>query len=92
MDNRKTIRNLLIGKTNYLESKFDYKSAMLRDYMAIIALSVGFSYTIIDRINNIYTNIPYYVVVQEFMNGELKIELFSSVSPGRNCWGSVKKS
>src|SRR5882757_5420691 len=63
MDNRRIVRNLLIGKTNYLESKFEYKSALLRGYMAVIALAVGISYFFIDRMNGIYANTPFYLAV-----------------------------
>ena len=63
MDHQRIIRNILIGKANYLESRVAYKSAMLRGYMAIIALLVGVSYTIIDHLNDIHINIPYYIAV-----------------------------
>lgn len=56
------IRNLLVGES-HIESRLKYKNALLRGYMAIIAMAVGFAYMLIDYFNDLSMNIPYYIIV-----------------------------
>jgi PAS domain S-box-containing protein len=56
------MRGFLIGK-QHIESRLEYKSAMLRGYMALLAVLVGFSYGTIDLVKAIWQNYPYYIAV-----------------------------
>jgi PAS domain S-box-containing protein len=56
------MRGFLIGN-QHIESRLEYKSAMLRGYMALLALLVGFSYVTVDLVKGIWQNHPYYVAV-----------------------------
>ena len=57
-----TLRSFLVGK-NHIQSRLEYKSAMLRGYMAILSFSVGVAYIIIDYTKGVYGNTPFYVGV-----------------------------
>jgi PAS domain S-box-containing protein len=57
-----TVRDILVGRSR-IESRLEYKSAMLRGYMALLAFFVGAAYIFIDLISQIYINFPYYVAV-----------------------------
>ncbi len=59
---RHGFRNFLVGKRR-IESNIDFKNAMLRGNMALIALIVGVSYIFIDISNGIYYSLPYYIAV-----------------------------
>lgn len=56
------MRDFLIGKRQ-IESRLEFKSAMLRGYMALLAVLVGFSYATIDLVKGITHNHPYYIAV-----------------------------
>lgn len=60
---RKTIRNILIGKSNYLESRFEYKTALLRGYMSLISLAVGLLYSVIDYFNELSSGYTFYLSI-----------------------------
>ncbi len=62
MRSKPSIRNLLVGKGR-IESRLNYKSAMLRGYMAAIAMAVGLVYMLIDYFNDLSLNFPYYIFV-----------------------------
>lgn len=61
------MRSFLIGK-QHIESRLEYKSAMLRGYMALLAVVVGVSYVTIDLIKGINQNHIYYIAVIVFAN------------------------
>jgi PAS domain S-box-containing protein len=62
MSLNRTVRDLLIGEKR-IASRLEYKSAMLRGYMAIIAALLGITYTIIDYHNGLLAGLPYYAIV-----------------------------
>ncbi|MFN8312239.1 MAG: PAS domain-containing sensor histidine kinase [Cyclobacteriaceae bacterium] len=53
-------RNLLVGRGK-IESLTEFKSAMMRGYMVLIALLVGITYTVVDMINGISTSLIFYL-------------------------------
>src|SRR5215216_5182865 len=59
------MRAFLLG-SRHIESRLEYKSAMLRGYMALLALFVGVSYILIDLVKGIRQNHPYYIGVALF--------------------------
>lgn len=59
------MRPFLIGN-KYIESRLEYKNALLRGYMALLALVVGFSYVFIDLAKSLTQNLPYYIAVITF--------------------------
>jgi PAS domain S-box-containing protein len=62
MNFNRTIRDLLLGK-EWIVSRSEYKSSMLRGYMSLIAATVGITYTIIDYRNGLTAGLVYYAVV-----------------------------
>jgi signal transduction histidine kinase len=58
-----TYRDLMLGRNVYIPSRVDYKNAMLRSQLAVIALIVGISYIFIDWYHGIYGSEPYYIGV-----------------------------
>src|SRR5436190_14706232 len=58
----RSIRNLLVGP-ELIESRIEYKSALLRGYMALIAIAVGVAYVIINFRNGVLINYGYYIGV-----------------------------
>ncbi len=57
-----TLRNLIIGKERYITTRSDYKSTLLRGHLSILGVAAGAIYIIRDITNNLYPNIPVYVV------------------------------
>ena len=62
MDFTQQIRDFLVGR-DHIQSRLEYKSAMLRGSMAILSFLVGVAYIIIDYSKGIHTNYPFYVGV-----------------------------
>jgi signal transduction histidine kinase len=58
-----TYRDLILGRNVYIPSRVDYKIAMLRSHLALLAMFVGISYIFIDRQHGIYDTEPYYIGV-----------------------------
>jgi PAS domain S-box-containing protein len=58
----RSVRNLLVGP-EIIESRIEYKSALLRGYMALIAISVGIAYIFINVRNGLQVNYGYYIGV-----------------------------
>src|SRR5690348_10120383 len=56
------LRNFLVGK-DHIQSRLEYKSAMLRAYMAVLSFCVGVAYIIIDYSKDIHENYAFYVGV-----------------------------
>jgi len=54
------IRNLLVGREK-IEPLTEFKSAMMRGYMVLIALLVGVTYTIVDVLNGISSSLIFYL-------------------------------
>jgi len=59
MNVRRRVRNVLVGKA-IVDSRLEFKSAMLRGYMAWIALTVGVVYTLVDVANGVSSSFIYY--------------------------------
>ncbi len=58
MDWKKMIRNLIIGKSKYIESYGEYKQAMLSGQFALVAILLCLFYMSFDVVVGIYSNIP----------------------------------
>jgi PAS domain S-box-containing protein len=58
----RSVRNLLVGP-GIIESRIEYKSALLRGYMALIAIAVGIAYAFINIRNGLLISYGYYVGV-----------------------------
>ncbi len=56
------IRSLLIGKDNFIVSRAEYKSAILRAEMALVTISVCLLYIFIDSYNGIYNFRNFYLL------------------------------
>lgn len=61
-EKRSIFRSLLVGK-DFIPSRLEFKYALLRGQFAIIILSVGAIYTVLDPINNVYSFIPWYLLM-----------------------------
>lgn len=59
---RSIFRDLLVGK-DFIPSRFAFKNALLRSQFAVIILLVGIFYTILDPLNNVYSFIPWYLLM-----------------------------
>lgn len=62
MNTSRSIRDFLVGK-RHIESRQEFKNAMLRGFMALIALVVGVLYLIIDYLNGVQGNELYYATI-----------------------------
>lgn len=62
MSFRSALKKVLLGNV-HIQSRLEYKSAWLRGYMALICISVAIAYTVIDKINGVRTNFPFYWIV-----------------------------
>lgn len=58
---RKTIRDLIIGKNNYIESWTEYRQVILSGHYALIAMAVCIMYLTIDLGWGIYETTPVYL-------------------------------
>lgn len=58
----RALRNFLVGNDR-IESRLVYKSALLRGYMAFLAICVGVAYIAIDYFTHTHYNYAYYVAV-----------------------------
>jgi PAS domain S-box-containing protein len=58
----RAIRNFLVG-SDRIESRITYKSALLRGYMAFLAICVGLTYIVIDYFTHVHYNYGYYIAV-----------------------------
>lgn len=65
MSVEKNFWNFLIG-SDVPYKRSVYKKAILRGQLTLLAVSVGFIYIIIDSVNGIYFNLPYYGVLIAF--------------------------
>lgn len=65
MSVEKNFWNFLIG-SDVPHKRSVYKKAILRGQLTLLAVSVGFIYIIIDSVNGIYFNLPYYGVLIAF--------------------------
>jgi PAS domain S-box-containing protein len=66
------IRNFLVG-SDRIESRIAYKSALLRGYMAFLAICVGVTYVVIDYFTHVHYNYGYYIAV--IVMGLISIQL-----------------
>lgn len=57
---KKAIRNLIIGKNNYIESWIEYRQVILSGQFTLIALLLCTMYTLIDLSWGVYITIPVY--------------------------------
>lgn len=58
---KRAIRNLIIGKNNYIDSWTEYRQVILSGHFALIAIMVCFIYTLIDLSWDLYRPIPVYL-------------------------------
>ncbi|WKZ59804.1 MAG: HAMP domain-containing sensor histidine kinase [Cyclobacteriaceae bacterium] len=58
---KRAIRNLIIGKNNYIDSWTEYRQVILSGHFALIAIMVCFIYTLIDLSWDLYKPIPVYL-------------------------------
>lgn len=58
---KRAIRNLIIGKNNYIDSWTEYRQVILSGHFALIAITVCFIYTLIDLSWDLYRPIPVYL-------------------------------
>jgi len=58
---KRKFRNLIIGKSTYINSWVDYKNAILRGHLIVVSVLVGITYIFVDRYNNIQGNDHYYI-------------------------------
>ena len=58
----RAIRNFLVG-SDRIESRILYKRALLRGYMAFLAMGVGVAYIAIDYFTHVHHNYVYYIAV-----------------------------
>ena len=68
MNFRKILRDFLVGR-GHIESRLEYKGAILRGNMAMISIAVAITYVLIDFSNKITSGFPYYlgVIVLSFI-------------------------
>lgn len=59
---KRAIRNLIIGKNNYIDSWTEYRQVILSGHFALIAITVCFIYTLIDLSWDLYWPIPIYLL------------------------------
>jgi signal transduction histidine kinase len=59
----KKFRDLIIGKDTFITSWVDYKNAVLSGHLIVVSILVGIAYLIIDHLNGIQGNEPYYFAV-----------------------------
>jgi signal transduction histidine kinase len=59
----KKFRDIIIGKDTYITSWVDYKNALLSGHLIVVSILVGITYLIIDWLNGIRGNEPYYIAV-----------------------------
>ncbi|MBX2944707.1 MAG: HAMP domain-containing histidine kinase [Cyclobacteriaceae bacterium] len=77
---KKTIRNLIIGKNNYIESWTEYRQVILSGQFTLIAIILCTMYTLIDLSWGIYITIPVY----SFCTAMLIIAIYQH-RKGRHC-------
>ncbi len=58
---KRAIRNLIIGKNNYIDSWTEYRQVILSGHFALIAIMVCFIYTLIDLSWDLYRPLPVYL-------------------------------
>lgn len=58
---KRAIRNLIIGKNNYIDSWTEYRQVILSGHFALIAITVCFIYTLIDLSWDLFKPIPVYL-------------------------------
>lgn len=59
----KKFRDLIIGKDTFIVSWVEYKNAILRGHLIAVSIFVAIAYLITDRVNQIYGNEMYYIVL-----------------------------
>lgn len=62
-----TQRDFIIGKNRYIALRSDFKSALLRGQLALLGFAAGTIYIIRDILNDMYPNIPVYLVFVAIM-------------------------
>ena len=62
MSFKKTLRNLIVGKERYIALRSDFKTTLLRGQLALLGFVAGTVYIIRDITNEMYPNIPVYLV------------------------------
>ncbi|MEK6782975.1 MAG: HAMP domain-containing sensor histidine kinase [Bacteroidota bacterium] len=81
---QKSFWNFLLNQKDTL-SRSVYKKAILRGQLALLAISVGITYIVIDNLNGIYFNLRYYFFLIAFSAGTIylnrngKFELANNV-------------
>ncbi|MBX2967767.1 MAG: HAMP domain-containing histidine kinase [Cyclobacteriaceae bacterium] len=58
---KRAIRNLIIGKNNYIDSWTEYRKVILSGHYALIAITVCLLYSVIDLSWSLYKPIPVYL-------------------------------
>jgi len=67
MSFKSTQRDLIIGKNRFIALRSDFKSALLRGQLAFLGFVAGAVYITRDILNDMYPNIPVYVVFVAIM-------------------------
>lgn len=60
---KRTVRNLIIGRNQFIPSTVEFKSAMLRGLTSMLAIIVGVVWTIIDLASEVYINFYWYALL-----------------------------
>src|SRR5690606_29783606 len=60
---KKVIRNIIIGRDQYISSTTEYRNAMLRGLIAMIGLIIGILYIFVDASNDVHTAYPVYALL-----------------------------
>lgn len=81
---KRTVRNLIIGRDQFIPSTVEFKSAMLRGLTSVLAILVGAVWTIIDLSSAVYINFSWYCLLMvmsviTFVLNRLQYYLLSSL-------------
>ncbi len=60
---KKVIRNIIIGRDQFISSTTEYRNAMLRGLIAMIGLIIGVLYIFVDASNEVHAAYPVYVLL-----------------------------